>query len=349
MRDTVRPTRALLPAVALASALAVASPAAAQGDAEEAAVTWGVNPSSQDGPDGRAAFDYLLDPGSTVIDFVGVSNFSAEPITLTLYASDAFTTETGAFDLLPSDAEPVDVGSWIGFNEQTLTIEPQTRLDVPFALTVPPNATPGDHVGGIVAAVTESAVDGSGNEVLVERRVGARVHLRVSGELDPKLAPDIDDEAYHYEWSPIEPGSVTFDYNVENAGNVRLQGTLVARISGPWDVMAREVTVAELPQILPGDDFAGTAEIDGVWPLALLDIELIVRPEAVDEADAQTRLTSRSDETGLWAPPWTQAAVVAVLVLAAWIWIKARKRKRRKAAEATPVPAPESEKEPVEA
>lgn len=329
----------LITTAALATLLG-ASPAAAQEETDTAPATWGVNPSSQDGPDGRAAFDYALDPGETVIDFVGVSNFSTEPITLRLYASDAYTTETGAFDLLPADEEPVDVGSWIGFNEETLTIAPQTRLDVPFALTVPADATPGDHVGGIVAAVTEEGTDAGGGEVLVERRVGSRVHLRVSGELDPNLLPDTEDAVYHYEWNPIEPGSITFEYAVENSGNVRLQGELVARIGGPWDLLAEEVVIAELPQILPGDRYEGTAELGGLWPLARLDLELIVRPEAVDEADLGSRLPSSSDETALWVPPWPQAAVAAALVLLVWIAVKVSKRKRRKAAEiATPAPA----------
>ncbi|MFC3494708.1 WxL protein peptidoglycan domain-containing protein [Glycomyces rhizosphaerae] len=329
-----------------ATALAVlltAAPAAAQTEdpAQEAPATWGVNPSGQDGPDGRAAFDLALDPGETVIDFVGVSNFSTEPITLRLYASDAYTTDTGAFDLLPADQEPVDVGSWIGFNEQTLTVPSETRLDVPFALTVPADATPGDHVGGIVAAVTE-ATDANGTEMLVERRVGARVHLRVSGELDPNLAPDMEHVTYHYDWNPVRPGTTSFDYAVENAGNVRLQGELVARIAGPWGLLPREVVIAELPQILPGDRFEGTAEMDGVWPLARLEVELVVRPEAVDEADAASRLASHSDIETLWAPPWPQAAVVAALASVIWLLIKIRKLKRRNASGPNSAPVPES-------
>jgi hypothetical protein len=258
-----------------------------------------------------------------------------------VYASDAYTTEAGAFDLLPSDQAPIDVGSWIAFNEQALTVPPETRLDVPFALAVPADATPGDHVGGIVAAVTEETTDAGGNEILVERRVGARVHLRVSGELDPSLAPDMGHVTYHYEWNPAEPGAVTFDYAVENTGNVRLQGELIARIGGPWDLLEREVVLAELPQILPGDRYGGTAEVDGVWPLGYLNAELVVRPEAVNEADAAAPIPSRSEVAGLWVPPWPQAAVAAALALIAWILVKIRKHQRRKAT-VTAAPTPTS-------
>ncbi|WP_168801413.1 WxL protein peptidoglycan domain-containing protein [Glycomyces buryatensis] len=336
---------AALAAASLTSLVAV--PASAQDpeeEAESAAVTWGVTPSSQDGPDGRAAFDYELDPGETLIDFVGISNFAAEPLTVTVYASDAYTTAAGTFDLLPSDQAPEDVGTWVGFNETELTIEPETRVDVPFAILVPPNATPGDHVGGIVAAVSETGEEG-GNEFTVERRVGARIHLRVSGELAPKLEPEIDEETYHYEVNPIEPGDLSFEYEVENTGNVRLAGDLVARVGGPWGIFEREIPVAELPQILPGDTFTGTAELERIWPLLRLDVELIVIPKAVNEADAETRLSSGSVEESLWAPPWPQAAVLAALGLIVWIAVKVRKRKRRKASEvaSTPEPKPETE------
>lgn len=333
-------------AAVVAALLSTAAPAAAQ---DEAPATWGVNPSSQDGPDGRAAFDYALDPGDTVIDFVGVSNFGTEPITLRLYASDAFTGESGAFDLLPADQEPVDVGSWIGFNDTALTIEPQTRLDVPFALTVPADATPGDHVGGIVAALTETAADDSGDDLLVERRVGARVHLRVSGDLAPALEPRFDHLTYHYDWNPAGTGAATFDYEVANTGNVRLQGELIARFAGPWGLLRHETVIAELPQILPGDRYTGTAEVAGLWPLGRLDVELLVRPEAADPADAEARLPSSSHEEHLWAPPWPQAAVLAALGLAFFIW--ARVRKRRKAAAPAAALAAEptdpTEKEPA--
>lgn len=326
--------------------LLAASPAAAQTD--PAATTWGVGPSGQDGPDGRAAFDYALDPGETLIDFVGVSNFGTEPITLRLYASDAFTSESGAFDLLAADQESVDVGSWIGFNEPTLTIAPQTRLDVPFALHVPADATPGDHVGGIVAALTEESTDASGDAVLVERRVGARVHLRVSGELDPALAPDIDHLTYRYEPNPALPGTATFDYEVENTGNVRLGGQLIARFAGPFGLLEREVVVAELPQILPGDRFEGTAEVDGLWPLLRLDAELLVRPEAVDPADAESRIPSSSHEEHLWAPPWPQAALLAALGLLVLVWAKIRKRRKANAEPKPAVDEPEPSKETSE-
>lgn len=349
---TAASAAALAVALTAAALLAAASAAAQEAEAEPAAVTWGVNPSSQDGPDGRAAFDYELDPGETLIDFVGVSNFGTAPITVDLYASDAYTTETGAFDLLPSTEDPIDAGAWVGFNESRVTIAPQTRLDVPFALTVPADATPGDHVGGIVAAVTETATDASGNEIQVERRVGARIHLRVTGELDPALVPESDEEAFHYTWNPAAPGGVSFEYAVANTGNVRLQGTLVARVSGPWGLLEREFTVAELPQILPGDRYEGEARLDGVWPLLYEHLELTVRPEAANDADAAAPLPSRSDETTLWAPPWTQAAVLALLALTVWIW--SRKRQRRKAIQPAPEPdaAPETtadDKEPAAA
>jgi hypothetical protein len=74
-------------------------------------VTWGVAPSSRNGPDGRAAFTYKLDPGAELTDYAGISNYSGQPITVDVYASDAFTTPSGGFDLLPAAQKPGTGGS----------------------------------------------------------------------------------------------------------------------------------------------------------------------------------------------------------------------------------------------
>jgi hypothetical protein len=129
-----------------------------------------VAPSGRGAPDGRAAFTYKLDPGAELPDYVGISNYSDQPITLDLYASDALTTPTGGFDLLPAAQKPTDVGTWVVFEERyrRLLIPSRSRVDVPFRITVPRNATPGDHAGGIVTSVAESGTDSDGNRVRID-------------------------------------------------------------------------------------------------------------------------------------------------------------------------------------
>jgi hypothetical protein len=51
--------------------------------------------------------------GTSITDALAVVNRSDTPFTPKVYASEAFTTSSGAIDLLPANKKPVDVGSWI--------------------------------------------------------------------------------------------------------------------------------------------------------------------------------------------------------------------------------------------
>lgn len=99
-------------------------------------------------------------------------------------ASDALTTPSGGIDLLTADKKPSDVGSWFTTKSTTLTLKSQQSTTVPFTLTVPADATPGDHYGGVVTSlVTET----QGKTVRLDHRLGSRLYLRVNGPLTPAL------------------------------------------------------------------------------------------------------------------------------------------------------------------
>ncbi|OLT10596.1 hypothetical protein BJF78_28565 [Pseudonocardia sp. CNS-139] len=175
--------------------------------AQDGTVTWAVQPADTEGPDGRVSFRYELDPGGVVADNVIVTNYSEVDVDFRLYASDGVTTPSGAFDLLPGSRPPVDAGSWVTLAETSVRLGPRQARIVPFTVTVPPNATPGDHPAGIVAAVGDTA---GATDVTVERRVGARVHLRVGGELAPRLDVSALDVGYGGGWRPDAPAVSTW-------------------------------------------------------------------------------------------------------------------------------------------
>src|SRR5690625_3278675 len=127
------------------------APATAQEDpaqeetAQEAptAQTWSVQPADDEGADDRPSWDYELEPGETVEDVAQVNNFGTEPVTFRVYSHDAINAPDGGFTLQPSDVEPVDVGAWIGLDEE-VTVEPGDGALVPFTLSVPEDAMHGE-------------------------------------------------------------------------------------------------------------------------------------------------------------------------------------------------------------
>ncbi|MEH0970756.1 DUF916 domain-containing protein [Micromonospora sp. CPCC 205546] len=318
----------LLAAIATGIALLGAAPPASAPPAPSA-VTWGVAPSSANGPNGRPAFTYKLDPGATLTDHVAVTNHSPRPLTLSLYASDAFTTAQGGFDLLAGARQPTDVGSWVRLTRRTLTIPATSRLDVPFTLAVPRDATPGDHAGGIVASLAATTPDAQGNQVAVDHRVGARIHLRVTGELRPALT--VEDLRVRHTGSPhpFAGGTLTVTLTVRNTGNVRLVGRPTLRATGPFGLGRRSVDAAALPEILPGGELTTTVRMTGVAPLFRLTATAAVTPAAVGDQVLDPPPAVDAARASVWAVPWSQSALAALLVLAGWALVATRRRRAR--------------------
>ncbi|WP_051798113.1 WxL protein peptidoglycan domain-containing protein [Catenuloplanes japonicus] len=286
------------------------------------AITWSVAPAGPAGADGRASLDYKLDPGATVTDRVVVTNHSAQALTLRIYASDALTTPDGGFDLLAADRTPVDAGAWITPERDTVALPASSRVVVPLVVAVPGNATPGDHVGGVVASVTARATGPDGSAVAVDHRVGTRVHLRVTGELRPELAVrDLGIDS-HQSWAPWRLPALTSTFTVANTGNVRLMGAPSIRTRG------KAFDGPDLPQILPGGQLRATVAADGVWPLFRTSVEIAVTPVDLDGRALAPRVT----RTTVWLVPWPQLAVLGAVLLLVAAAILARRWRRKRMA-----------------
>ena len=125
------------------SMIGSAAPASAAGNG-----LWAVSPLNA-GQSNRAYFNYLVAPGSVIHDSVFVSNSTATRQSFLLYPSDAVNTPTGGFSLKSPQASRKTVGKWTSLNDTQFSIDPHSVSDVPFTVTVPTNAPPGDYAGGI--------------------------------------------------------------------------------------------------------------------------------------------------------------------------------------------------------
>ncbi|TDC42988.1 DUF916 domain-containing protein [Micromonospora sp. KC213] len=325
----------LLTAIAVGLALLNAAPAPpTPTPGPSAAVTWGVAPSSAKGPNGRPAFTYKLDPGTTLTDYVAVTNHSKRPLTLNLYASDAFTTAQGGFDLLAGGQQPTDVGSWVRLTQRSVTIPSTSRLNVPFTLTVPRNATPGDHAGGIVASLAATTADAQGNQVAVDHRVGARIYLRVTGELQPALTVEDLQVRHSGSLDPLAGGTLTATFTVRNTGNVRLTGRPSLGVVGLFGLGRRSVDAATLPEILPGGELTTTVRMTNVPPLFRLTASAAIAPAAVGGQVLDPPPAVDTARVTVWAVPWSQMVLLVLLALVGWALIAARRRRARQIARA---------------
>ncbi|GCD98878.1 COG1470 family protein [Embleya hyalina] len=300
---------ALLPLVALAG------PARA---ADE--FTWGVQPAG-----GRDHFVLTAAPGQTLVDVVGVSNFGAEPLTLRVYATDAVLAVDGGMTLLTGAEQPRDVGSWIGFDAESYTIAPGKRADIPFRLTVPAGATPGDHTGAIVASIKAAATGPGEQRFDVDRRVGARVYLRVDGPALPGLAIEDLRVSYDNPLTMFGGAEAVVRYRVRNTGNVRTTARVETTVSGlgGWRLGGPKRTT--LPELLPGATHEVVQRFAGVVPAGRLTADVKATGDPA---------TAATGSATVWAPPWLLLGAI-VLLLGALIGrvVRVVRRRRRTAAE----------------
>ncbi|MER7733790.1 DUF916 domain-containing protein [Streptomyces erythrochromogenes] len=316
----------LLGLLLLGAGLLPAGPAAAADNG-----TWGVFPTPAAGAamTDRAYFFHQGEAGSTLSDSVTVLNSSDRELTFQVFATDAVNTPAGgAFALLPVETKPKDVGTWITLAPEaagTVTVPAKGRKDIPFTVKVPADATPGDHVGGIVALGT--AVEGVQQDgkvqVGVRRSVGARLYFRVPGPVTPGLSVEdvrVDRSAPLLPW--VQDARATVRYALVNRGNVVVEPKVSVSADGLFGRRVLDRPERELRlTLLPGQRI----ELTEAWPDAPQSDRVTVRITA--GAAAHPDLVSRS-ETVFVAVPWPALGLLLVLA-GAGITVRVLRGRRR--------------------
>ncbi|MGO2750146.1 MAG: hypothetical protein ACTIA6_08865 [Pseudoclavibacter sp.] len=319
-------TRATASAVLAASLLALLSfvaPSAAHADTAEPPA-WSIDTVDSDRGTGRPNFTYDVNPGDVITDAFTVTNTGAGALTLTIYAADAFTTATGAVDILENGEPSVDAGTWVAPSAGAVSLEPGASIDVPFTLTVPADTTPGDHSAAIVASLLPGD---STDQVKVERRLGLRIDMRVSGE----LAPTAEIRSLTTDWgaaglNPFGGGTTTVSYELVNTGNVRLSSLEDLRLSGIGGASGVALTGGEIPELLPGSAVTITREVTSS-ALGPLNGALTIYLQPVGAfTDVPVAVTA---ELSAFALPWSLVVLIVVLLLLVagivfWVWRRRR-------------------------
>jgi hypothetical protein len=264
---------------------------------------------------------------------VAVSNYRFEPITVRIFAKDATSSPGAPFEVQKSSEVPKDLGSWIVLKKNKITIAPRTEVVVPFQLGVPYNATPGDHAAAVVVSLlAKEPKPGSGTPIIVDHRVGMRVHLRVPGDLKPALAIERPKTGWDGQTDALGRGDASVSFLVRNTGNVVMDVDDDIELGRVLGLPAVHLRGAPVKDLLPG----GTARVEtvarGVLGTGPMKARIAVHGVPVDPdlKDKDVRVTSSQ---GLSAWPWVLIAVVVALLalLVAGGWYERRRLSRRRA------------------
>jgi len=318
----IRPVATLLTALFLAGIVAFAGGApTARADGG----TDGISGAPSDGAsiDGRSRFSYQVDPGQHLDDFYLVRNTGTTVQNMKIFSTDAFDTPRGEFSLLDTKASPRDSGSWVTFpngsNSLTVPLAPGESKIVSFRLTVPADASPGDHAGGIVVSVATP----QGN-IVVDRRIATRLYVRVKGALQAALTVSSITSTYHLALNPFA-GSTRVKFTVKNNGNVALGANLVASIKTYFGIGASGLQRTSVAELLPGSTRVVTVDVPGVAQLGYLNPHVSLVPTVDPDALNPGPLRDVERDTTLFVTPWW---LLILLVIAAAIVVVVRIRRR---------------------
>jgi len=297
----------------------------------------GVRPSVVLEGQSRPVFVLFISPGATVRDSVSLINKTDREMTVDLYPADAVNTNDGSFALRKSDDEMSGVGAWVSLPTSQVTLPAGTETRVPFELTVPADATPGDHAGGIVALDTaQRALGGEGDvDFAVRSGVAARIYTRVNGPLTPQLTVSevtIDKSGGVPALLGLSTGA-TVTYTITNTGNVRLSPTAAVGV----DPMLGSNSVLEpepLPELVPGSSVTVTRPLGVVSSIGQLEVSVAVT--AADSGNAAP--VGAVGKASLVAVPWLLVALVIVLDILAIRWFRRRRRVGLEGPDAAPPP-----------
>lgn len=267
----------------------------------------------------RAYFRMTADRGATVRDKVTVKNLDARTATFQLYGTDGYNTpRDGGFAVRDKGERMTGVGAWTRLDRAEVTVPGGGEVTVPFTLTVPEGAEPGDHPGAIVALDARPGRT-SGNGVAVQQAVGARVYLKVNGARVQGLR--IDDVRFRYT-APLVPGAeraATISYALVNSGNVMLSPQVTLRAKGVFGHTAFEPPGRRLPaELLPGQ----RVEVTQKW----------LGPPLVDWGKVEVTASDtggdlvESADVGYTTVNWTVVALAGLVLAGVAVWLVLRHR-----------------------
>ena len=169
--------------------------------------------------------DYHLNPGDTVLDVIKIYNGDPEPSTFHIQVANfanISNDETGVPDFYSSTENRNGTGlaSWVKVTggDQTFTLAPQERMNLPISITVPKNAQPGAHYGGVLMV---AGAKPKGGEVGITSKVGSLIFINVSGEVIDRASIaefGFKEKKLWYNYRPVD-----FFVRFDNSGNTNLR------------------------------------------------------------------------------------------------------------------------------
>ncbi len=239
-----------------------------------------VGPNPEKGEAGRLV--YTLEPGDEIDAEVYVANNGDDHLDLLVFNSDAVTSQDGYISF-PDIGETSEngTGSWITLSRSEASLAPGQGEVIPFIVSVPAGAGPGEYVAGIVAQDTElsPAVEEGDIQIRVLNRGATKVIVTVPG---PQVA-GLDILSVEPVWHNAD---VVFNVELRNTGNILIkgEGTLEVFSSSGNAIGTFPISIR---WFVPGDTIVYPVYTHGALPPASYSLTVAMQYERARKAPEQ--------------------------------------------------------------
>ena len=292
-------------------------------------------------------FEFTVDPGQTGSGEVTVMNDGDEPLKALVYVADVEVDDTGEQTFVAPQREGVAMlttpASWFRVympadskalgNTPYIELDPGERIPIKFEFVPPKGTAPGDHNTVIFFEMFDLPDGSDGSAAMVAGRLGARVAVRVTGQvvekmtMRPFVVPGF-----------VIGGDVPFTFTVNNDGNLNKRVEVTASLLDRNEQVVTDAAVATDTAIFANSrrQFTGTLAAPG-GRLGPHTVE-VVAEYLQDGAQVPSQLV---EERTVWLVPLWLVALVGFLVLYVTGYFVVRALGRRRARRAARL-APET-------
>lgn len=165
-----------------------------------------------------AIIEDRLEPGQTYDFTMTVTNLAQKESVITASARDIEGINAGGQPKFAPEQEktPYELSSWVTFREKEFTLGPGDAHTLAFSITVPEDASPGSHFGGVFFVVDADRAEAEGAASVIGYQVGTILNMRLSGEVQEDAAiRSFTSDKFIY-----DAPDVNFTLRLENLGNV---------------------------------------------------------------------------------------------------------------------------------
>jgi hypothetical protein len=279
--------------------------------------TFSFSPMVAPGAAPRGSFHYDVLPGQTINDSVVLTNQTAQEEEFQIWPTDALNTQIGgAFALRPLGYPMTGVGTWINTHlgaGVVYGLQGNQAVTINFSVTVPKNATPGYHAGGIEAldVTPVSQPSGRNSRFLVHRGIGAAVFIQVAGPLHASAA--VSNIATRSSVPAIGFGhsSANVTFQLENTGNTILSGHVQATVTDLFGRTVKTFKPVGVQAFIPGARYTVEEPVWNNLPF--------IGPETVHVTFVSPGMQNTTGDSTFWIFPWLFVLLV-LIVLGLLIW-----------------------------